>query len=282
MLMVGGWLTISELPRTISLGGREASDTMAALTRTAMYSIGTVPVQLALGLLLAYLLFSEVSWGKSLYRVIYFMPYIAPSVATATVFLVIFKLDDTSLANQVLRFFGLEPVTWLKEPAGVVRLFYQNVLGGDPLHIPSALQGPSLALTTVILYNIWVFAGYNAVIFLAGLGAIPGELYEAAEVDGAGRWSRFRHITVPLLSPTTFFLTMLSIIGTFKAFTHIYVLRGQAVGQEVDTMSIYIFNQLYAANDPGYAAALAFILFGAILVLTMTQNKLSEKQVFYG
>lgn len=282
MLMVGGWLTISELPRTVSLAGREASDTFNALMRTAMYSIGTVPVQLALGLFLAYLLFSEISWGKSLYRVIYFMPYIAPSVATATVFIVIFKLDDTSLANQILRLFGQEPVTWLKEPAGIVRLFYKNVLGGDPLHIPSALQGPSLALTTVILYNIWVFAGYNAVIFLAGLGAIPGELYEAAEVDGAGRWSRFRNITLPLLSPTTFFLSMLSIIGTFKAFTHIYVLRDQATGKEIDTMSVHIFQQLYAANDPGYAAALAFVLFAVILVLTLIQNRVTREQVFYG
>ena len=175
-----------------------------------------------------------------------------------------------------------EPVTWLKEPAGVVRLFYQNVLGGNPLHVPSALQGPSLALTTVILYNIWVFAGYNAVIFLAGLGAIPGELYEAAEVDGAGRWSRFRNITLPLLSPTTFFLSMLSIIGTFKAFTHIYVLRDQATGKEIDTMSVHIFQQLYAANDPGYAAALAFVLFAVILVLTMVQNRVTREQVFYG
>lgn len=282
LLMVGGWLTISELPRTIALGGREADDTFDALVRTAMYSVGTVPIQLALGLFLAYLLFSEVDWGKSLFRVIYFMPYIAPSVATATVFIVIFKLDDTSLANQVLRFFGLEPVTWLKEPAGIFRLMYKNILGGDPLNIPSALQGPSLALTTVILYNIWVFAGYNAVIFLAGLGAIPGELYEAAEVDGAGRWSRFRNITLPLLSPTTFFLSMLSIIGTFKAFTHIYVLRDQAAGKEIDTMSVHIFQQLYAANDPGYAAALAFVLFAVILVLTLVQNRLAREQVFYG
>jgi len=282
MMMVGGWLTISELPRTIVLGGREASDTFNALMRTAMYSLGTVPVQLALGLFLAYFLFSEITWGKALYRVIYFMPYIAPSVATATVFLVIFKLDDTSLANQVLRFFGLQPVTWLKEPTGIVRLFYANILGGDPLNIPAALQGPSLALTTVILYNIWVFAGYNAVVFLAGLGAIPSELYEAAEVDGAGRWSRFRNITLPLLSPTTFFLSMLSIIGTFKAFTHIYVLRDQATGKEIDTMSVHIFQQLYAANDPGYAAALAFVLFAVILVLTLVQNRLAREQVFYG
>lgn len=281
-LMVGGWLTISELSRAMGMAGRDMNDTFDALGRTAMYALGTVPVQLVLGLCLAYLLFSEITWGKSLFRVIYFMPYIAPSVATAAVFLVIFSLNDNSLANKLLGIVGIDPLLWLNEPAGVVRIFYDKVLGGDPLHIPPSLAGPSLALFTVIIYNIWVFAGYNAVIFLAGLGAIPGELYEAAEVDGAGRWSRFRHITVPLLSPTTFFLTMLSIIGTFKAFTHIYVLRGQAVGQEVDTMSIYIFNQLYAANDPGYAAALAFILFGAILVLTMTQNKLSEKQVFYG
>jgi multiple sugar transport system permease protein len=281
-LMVGGWLMISEIPRTIGLAGREGGDTLDALTRTAMYSVGTVPVQLGLGLFLAYLLFSEISWGKSIYRVIYFMPYIAPSVATSTVFLVIFSPYPNSLANKALGLFGVDAWTWLKEPNGIVRIFYESVLGGNPLNIPEGLAGPSLALFTVILYNIWVFAGYNTVVFLAGLGAIPTELYEAAEVDGAGRWSRFRNITLPLLSPTTFFLSMLSIIGTFKAFSHIYVLRSQATGKEIDTMSVHIFNQLYSANDPGYAAALAFSLFGVILVLTLVQNRLAREQVFYG
>ncbi|NLX08052.1 MAG: sugar ABC transporter permease [Chloroflexi bacterium] len=282
LLMIGGWLLISELPQTMRLAGREARDTYDATMRTAMYSLGTVPVQLGLGLLLAYLLFSEVRWGKGLFRVIYFMPYIAPSVATATVFLVIFSLNENSLANQGLGLLGLDPLRWLKEPEGIVRLFYSRILGGDSVNIPAALQGPSLALTTVILYNIWVFAGYNAVVFLAGLGSIPTELYEAAEVDGAGRWARFRNITLPLLSPTTFFLSMLSVIGTFKAFSHIYVLRNQAVGKEIDTMSVHIFQQLYAANDPGYAAALAFSLFGMILILTLVQNRLAREQVFYG
>jgi ABC-type sugar transport system permease subunit len=281
-MMVGGWLTISELPRTLALGGRGVQDTLDALTRTAMYSIGSVPVQLGLGLFLAYLLFSEITLGKSLFRVIYFMPYIAPSVATSTVFLVIFSPKPASLANQVLHAVGIEPFIWLKEPDGIVRIFYEKILGGDPLNIPAGLQGPSLALTTVILYNIWVFAGYNAVVFLAGLGAIPTELYEAAEVDGAGRWARFRNVTLPLLSPTTFFLTMLSIIGTFKAFSHIYVLRRQSTKPEIDTMSVHIFNQLYAANDSGYAAALAFSLFGMILILTLIQNRLAREQVFYG
>jgi multiple sugar transport system permease protein len=282
LLMVGGWLLISELPQTLHLGGRETEEALDALTRTALYSAGTVPVQLALGLFLAYLLFSEVKWGKSLYRVIYFMPYIAPSVATSAVFLVIFRFDASSLANRAISVFGVDPQTWLKEPQGIIRIFYEQVLGGNPSHIPEGLAGPSLALTTVILYNIWVFAGYNAVVFLAGLGAIPTELYEAAEVDGAGRWARFRSITLPLLSPTTFFLSMLSIIGTFKAFTHIYVLRAQTTGKEIDTMSVHIFNVLYSANDPGYAAALAFSLFGVILVLTLVQNRIAREQVFYG
>lgn len=282
LMMVGGWLMISELPRTVSLGGRESRETFDSLVRTAMYSFFTVPVQLALGLALAYLLFSEVGWGKGIYRVIYFMPYIAPSVATSTVFLVIFSNNPTSLANRTLGLLGIDPLLWLQEPKGIVRVFYEKVLGGEALHIPSALQGPSLALFTVILYNIWVFAGYNSVVFLAGLGAIPGELYEAAEVDGAGRWARFRNITLPLLSPTTFFLSMLSIIGTFKAFTHIYVLRRTAVGKELDTMSVHIFENLYSANDPGYAAALAFTLFGVILILTLVQNRLTREQVFYG
>ena len=282
LMMIGGWLMIGELPQTLDMGGREAEEAMDSLMRTVMYSIGTVPVQLTLGLLLAYLLFSEITWGKSLFRVVYFMPYIAPSVATSTVFLVIFRFEDTSLANRAVGLLGFDALNWLKEPDGVVRIFYEQILGGNPLHIPESLAGPSLALTTVIIYNIWVFAGYNAVVFLAGLGAIPGELYEAAEVDGAGRWSRFRNITLPLLSPTTFFLSMLSIIGTFKAFSHIYVLRGQAVGKEIDTMSVHIFNTLYSANDPGYAAALAFSLFGVILILTLVQNRLAREQVFYG
>ncbi len=281
-LMIGGWLLISEVPRALALGGRETKEALDALNRTAMYSLGTVPVQLALGMGLAYLLFSEVTWGKSLYRVVYFMPYIAPSVATSTVFLVIFRLEPGSLANRIVGFLGFEPLKWLKEPDGIFRIFYAQVLGGNPISIPDVLAGPSLALATVIIYNIWVFAGYNAVVFLAGLGAIPHELYEAAEVDGASRWARFRNITLPLLSPTTFFLSMLSIIGTFKAFSHIYVLRGQATGKEIDTMSVHIFNTLYSANDPGYAAALAFTLFGVILILTLVQTRLAREQVFYG
>jgi multiple sugar transport system permease protein len=236
---------------------------------------------LVIGLGLAYLLFYEVQLGKGIYRLIYFMPYITPRVATATIFTVIFSLEASGLANQFLGIFGIEALRWLKEPKGIVQVVYE-ILGGNPRHVPAILEGPTLAMITVILFNVWVYSGYNAVIFLAGLGAIPNELYEAARVDGAGRWSAFRFITFPLLSPVTFFLSMLSVIGTFRTFGSIYVLESQAVGEEVDTLTVRIFKELVEASDPGYAASLAFILFGIIIILTITQNRLAKDRIFYG
>ncbi len=134
-----------------------------------------------------------------------------------------------------------------------------------------------------ILYSIWVFSGYNAVIFMSGLGAVPKEMYEAAQVDGAGRWGAFRNITIPLISPTTFFLTLLAIIGTFRAFTHIYVLRTPDQRGALDVATVYIFQIIREASPSiPYAAALSFLLFGIILILTAVQNRLSRDQVFYG
>ncbi len=150
----------------------------------------------------------------------------------------------------------------------------------DPLN--TILSGPSLALVSIIIYNWWVFVGYDTVIYLAGLGAIPHELYEAAEIDGAGRWSLFRKITIPLLSPTTFFLTIIATIGTFKAFNHIWMMKELTARDTVDTASILIFQTFRADGKFGEAAAMAFILFGIILVLSQIQNRIGEKLVFYG
>lgn len=282
LLMVGGWLCISEFPSTIMRAGAPAAEVREALTRTVIFSIVSVPAQLMFGLLLAYVMFYEINLGKGMFRLVYFMPYIAPRIATATVFTVVFSLDPGGLANKFLGVVGIETQKWLMEPNGLIRVIFREVFNGNPNQIPSAFEGPSMALTTVILFNIWVYSGYYAVIFLAGLGSIPGELYEAARVDGAGRWSAFRNITLPLLSPVTFFLSMLGIIGTFSSFDSIYVMRSGAIGQEVDTLTVRIFEVFYKQNDPGYATALAFILFMVILILTLIQNQLSKDRVFYG
>lgn len=265
-------------------------DFFKSLIYTVFYSAGTVPVQLSVSLALAYILFQGIR-GQGAFRLLYFMPYIAPSVATAVVFKRIFSLRDSGLMNQFMDILGLPTLRWLHEAKGVnvVLLELVNELLGtnlvwpnipDPLNV--ILVGPSLALVSIIIYNWWVFVGYDTVIYLAGLGNIPNELYEAAEIDGAGRWDLFRKITFPLLSPTTFFLTIIATIGTFKAFNHIWIMKEQAARATVDTTSILIFQTFRSDGQFGEAAAMAFILFGIIFALSRIQNLIGEKLVFYG
>jgi ABC-type sugar transport system permease subunit len=265
-------------------------DFFKALIYTVFYSVGTVPVQLSVSLVLAYVLFQGVR-AQGAFRLLYFLPYIAPSVATAVVFKRVFSLRDTGLMNQFVGLLGIPPLKWLHEADGinVVLMELINDLFGttmtwpefsDPLNV--FLVGPSLALVSIIMYNWWVFVGYDTVIYLAGLGSIPHELYEAAEIDGAGRWAVFRKITIPLLSPTTFFLTIIATIGTFKAFNHIWIMKELAARDTVDTASILIFQTFRGDGKFGEAAAMAFILFGVILLLSQIQNRIGEKLVFYG
>ena len=279
LLMVGGWLFIGQLPEAAARGDPQFYQ---SLLRTATYAALTVPVQLSLGMLLSYLLFYEVRWGKSFYRIVFFIPYVAPTVATAAVFAVIFSLDKASPANQIVRLLGIPPQQWLRDTRGVFEIVAQ-LIGGRQVHLPSLLVGPSLPLMSAIIYSIWVFSGYDSVIFLAGLGNVPHELVEASQVDGAGRWSIFRHIIFPMISPTTFFLTMLAIIGTFKAFDNIYVLRQDSARGAMDTATVYIFELIRTGSKSwSYAASAAFVLFGIVLVLTLIQNRLSRDRVFYG
>jgi multiple sugar transport system permease protein len=281
-LMIGGYFFIGELPNALASGDRAYYD---SLIRTVTYAILTVPVQLALGLALAYLLFHEVRQGKAIFRLIFFMPYIAPTVATAAVFSTVFSSSPISLANQFMQSLGLPNQEWLQTQRGLFELIAQQI--NPNAKLPNFLIGPSLPLLSAILYSIWVFSGYNAVVFMAGLGNVPKEVYEAAQVDGAGRWTTFRRIVFPLISPTTYFLSLLAIIGTFRAFTHIWVLRADSRGS-IDTAMIYIYNVIreqssgVALKTQSYAAALSFLLFGIILILTIVQNRYSRDRVFYG
>ncbi|MBU0510274.1 MAG: sugar ABC transporter permease, partial [Chloroflexi bacterium] len=234
------------------------------------------PLQLGISLILATLLFQNIR-GKSLYRLLYFLPYITPAVAAAAVFRVLFSSRPTGPINSLLAKLGFDSLGWLAEPRGIFAL-----IAGTDISLPDWAVGPSLALVVIIIYNIWSYIGYDTVIFLAGLGGIPGELYEAASIDGAGRWAQFRNITLPLLSPTTYFLTLLAVIGTFKAFNHVWVLRTGAALGTVDTASIVIFNEFNRNTRYGYAASLSFVLLGVILILTVINNRIAKERVFYG
>ncbi len=272
-LIGAGWILVGELPPVIQEGDK---DLWEGLVHTVYYALGTIPFQLGIALVLAYLLFQEVR-GKEFFRVMYFLPYVTPTVASAAVFRLLFLGHPAGLVNQVLQLFGLPPLKWLWEPRGVFQMLGE-ALG---LTVPSWAAGPSLALVVVMIYSIWTFVGYDTVIYLAGLGNIDREINEAAAIDGANGWQIFRYITLPLLSPTTYFLSIIAVIGTFKAFNHIYVMREAAALGTMDTFSVVIFDTFFTDTRYGYASAMAFILFAIILILTYVNNKVQSSRVFY-
>jgi len=275
VFIVGGWLMIGEIPLILSSGDK---DMWQGLKVTIFYSMGTIPFQLSISLFLAILLFQNLK-GSSFFRVMFFMPYVTPTVASAAVFRQLFSNRLQAPVNSLLRLLGFEPLKWLWEPTGIFTLL-ANKMG--IVNYPDWAAGPSLALVVIIIFSIWVFVGYDTVIYMAGLGNIPTELSEAAEVDGASRWDVFRFITFPLLSPTTYFLTLIAVIGTFKAFNHIWVMRLPASLETADTFSVVIFTEFFEKLRYGYASALAFVLFAIILSLTYINNKIQGSRVFYG
>ncbi len=274
LLMTGGWMLISQVPAIIAAGDE---DMWQGLKTTIFYSAGTVPFQLSISLFMAILLFQKLR-GSELFRMMYFLTYVTPTVASAAVFRQLFSSRPSSLINQILIALGLERQFWLQESTGVFQLIGEN-LG---FTLPEWAAGPSLALVVIMIFSIWVYVGYDTVIYLAGLGNISTELIEAAEIDGAGRWGVFRNVIFPLLSPTTYFLSLLAIIGTFKAFQHIWVLRHEFALRTSDTFSVTIFVEFYDKVQYGYAAALAFVLFAIILSLTFLNNRIQGSRVFYG
>ncbi len=273
-LLVGAWLLIGELPTAVAAGDE---DMWTGLKVTAFYSLGTVPFQLAFSMFLAILLFQKL-WGSDIFRMFYFLPYVTPTVASAAIFRQLFSNRYQAPANQLFIKLGLEPQDWIRESHGIFTMLGESM----GLTVPDWAAGPSLALVVIMIYSIWTFVGYDTVIYLAGLGNIPTPLIESAEIDGAGPWAKFRYIIFPLLSPTTYFLSLIAIIGTFKAFNHIWVMREASALGTTDTFSVIIFSEFYEKLRYGYASALAFVLFAIILTLTLLNQRLQGTRVFYG
>lgn len=281
MLITGGLALVLGFPEMLETGDREIFE---SLLITFYYSIGTVPLQIVLSFLLANILFRNIR-GKSTWRMLYFLPYVTVTVASAAVWQSIFD-PSKGLLNVGLLSLGAPESSlprWLFEAKGI-NLVLAEMLG---ITLPAWMGGPSLALVSVIIYSIWVYVGYNTVIYLSGLGNIPVALYEAAEIDGASRWDILRKITIPLVSPTTYFLVMMGVLGTFRAFNQIYVMTrlvgpvGSPQGTTM-TASMLIWKHFWEGNRFGYASAVAFILTAVMLGISWIQNRVSEGKVFYG
>jgi multiple sugar transport system permease protein len=253
-------------------------DFWRSLSTTFTYVIFTVPLEMAIALVIAYLLFQKMR-GRGIYRTIYYLPYVTSFVAAAAVFFWVFH-PQYGLVNDLLALAGIGPQRWLDEPRGLFELAASSV----GITLPGWLAGPSLALVVISLVTIWHYLGYQVVIFLAGLSNISNEYYEAARLDGASERQIFTRITLPLLSPTTFFVFTVASIGVLRSFDSVYVLTS-GVGGPLDTtrtVTLLVFKTAFQQAQFGLGAALAFILTLVILLFTLVQFRILGRRVHYG
>lgn len=246
-----------------------------SLVNTVWFAGITVPLGLILAVFFAQLLNARI-WGRTGYRVTYFLPYVTSTVAAAVVWRWIFQ-PRIGVANAVLSWLGLPGQQWADEPRGVFQLLGQFV----GLPIEGALAGPSLALVTIALVTVWYSVGFNTVIALAGLTTIPAELYEAARIDGAQRWHLFRHITLPLLTPTLLFLLIVETIRSFQSFDFFYQMMQAVPVPGAKVVTIYLYQQGFKSFNLGYAAAIGIVLFLIIFALTLIQFRATRDRVVY-
>ncbi|GMA29834.1 carbohydrate ABC transporter permease [Arenivirga flava] len=229
---------------------------LTSLGVTFTYVVVSVPLQLAFALGIAVLL-NQGLRGLAFYRSVYYLPsLLGTSVAIAILWRQIFGADG--LFNQLLGLAGFED-------------------------LPNWIATPELALGTLITLNVWTF-GSPMVIFLAGLRQVPSELYEAAAVDGAGRWTRFARITIPMISPVIFFNLILQMIGAFQTFTQAYIVSGGSGGPVDSTLfyTLYLYQKAFRDFDMGYASAMAWILLLIIALFTWLAFATSNRWVHYG
>jgi len=252
------------------------SEFWRALAISVWYVVGTVPITMVLGFLVASLLFQQLR-ARGLFRTIYFLPYVTSTVAAAMVFRWIFSNSESGAANAVLGWFGAEPSRWCHEQTGVFALLAEQV----GLLLPAWAAGPALGLVCVMTFSIWHTLGFDIVIFLAGLSAIPREVYEAAEVDGANARQKAWNVTLPLLSPTLFFLAIISTIRSFQTFNQIFMMTPTGNRSSTMNLTMLIFKRFYEAPDYGLATAVAVVLFLIILALTVFQLRVLGPRVHY-
>jgi multiple sugar transport system permease protein len=221
-----------------------------ALGNTFYFLIVGGPLSIAVSLTAALMLQSKLVRFKGLFRTAFFAPVVTTLVAVAVVWRFVYH-PKFGFLNYLLSMVGIAPVDWL----------------GDP----------DWAMPAIILMAVWKNFGYNMVIFIAGLQNIPPQLYEAAEIDGAGTWQRFRSVTLPMLAPTTLFITIITMIGYIQLFAEPYVMTQGGPLNSTLSIVLLMYQHGFRWWNMGYSAAVAFVLFAIILAASMIQTRLSKK-----
>jgi multiple sugar transport system permease protein len=215
-----------------------------SLANTALFILLTVPLSMAVGLALAVLM-NSVLPGRRVVRTIIYLPLVISGVAVGLIGTFLFN-DTIGVLNGLATSFGLPSVGWQSR--------------GVP------------AFISLVLITLWIRVGFTMIIYLAGLQAVPAELHEAAQVEGATGWQRFRHVTFPLLGPSTFFLLIMNVIYSFQVFDTVYVLTNGGPGVATEVLGTYAYKTAFGpARDQGYGAAIGVVIFFLTLVFTVVQ-----------
>ena len=221
-----------------------------SLKNTFYFVIIGGPLSIAVSLGAAMLLNSKIVKLKSVFRLSYFLPVVTTLVAVAIVWRFIYN-PHFGILNYFLGWFGINPVDWL----------------GDP----------DWAMPAIIIMAVWKNFGYNMIIFIAGLQNIPGYLYEAAEIEGAGKWQKFRFITLPMLAPTTLFVSIITMIGYFQLFAEPYVMTQGGPLNSTLSIVLYMYEEGFRWWNMGYSASIAFVLFFIIMLGTVIQFQVQKR-----
>ena len=225
---------------------------LISLGNTVFYTFLAIPIFLVVSLLLAVALNEKLKF-VNYFRTMVYLPAVTPSVAFSLLWVWIFN-PDFGIANQFLDIFGIPPQNWIWDPVQ--------------------------AKPSFILMNLWAI-GPTMVIFLAGLQSVPETMYEAASIDGANALHRFRHITLPMMSPIIFFNLIVGIIGSFQIFNSAFIMTQGGPGNATLFYVLYLYRQAWELFHFGYASALAWILFVIVLIFTLIQFRLARRWVFY-
>lgn len=220
-----------------------------ALGNTFYFVVVAGPLSIAVSLIAALMLNSKLVKFKSLFRLLYFLPVVTTLVAVAIVWRFIYH-PNFGILNFLLSIVGINPIDWL----------------GDP----------DWAMPSIILLAVWKNFGYNMIIFIAGLQNIPEELYEAADIEGANAFQKFKHITLPMLAPTTIFVSIITMIGYFQLFAEPYVMTQGGPLNKTLSIVQYMYQEGFRWWNMGYSASIAFVLFIIIFIGTLIQFKVQK------
>jgi multiple sugar transport system permease protein len=223
-----------------------------SLSATTYYTLGAVPLSLIVAFAVAMLLNQRVR-GLPVWRTIFYLPTLVPAIANVVLWIWIFN-PDFGLLNSLLRQGGLPTGMWIYDE--------------------------STAVPSLIIMSTWGF-GNTMVIFLAGLQGVPQHLYEAVSVDGGGPWHRFRHVTLPMMTPTIFYNLVVGVIGTFQVFNQAYVMTEGGPNNATLFYVYYLFRKAFRESEMGYASALAWALFMIIMVATFLLFRNARRWVYY-